>query len=249
VYSWGGGDAIGMAHHIEIDPKGNVWLADVGLHVVMQFTPEGKLLQTLGTRGEAGLDDDHFNMPTDMAITPKGDVFIADGYGNSRVVHYDARGRFVKAWGRRGDGPGEFNEPHAIAIDSTERIYVADRSNGRVQVFDQSGKFLDQWPNVVVPWGLWITPNDEIWVCGSTPAAHRNPTGELGIPPRDQVFMRFDPSGRLLQMWAVPSGTNAHDKPGELNWVHGIALDSKGNIYAGDIMGQRAQKFIRQIGK
>ena len=221
IRAWGGDGVIDTAHHIEIDPVGNVWVADIGYHTVMQFTPEGKLLMTLGTRGEAGTDESHFNLPTDMAITPAGDVFVSDGYGNSRIVHFDPRGRFVNAWGKRGSGPGEFNEPHSIALDSKGRIYVGDRSNGRMQVFDQQGRFLDEWRNLVVPWGLWVTPADEIWICGSSPAAHRNKHGELGVPPRDQMLMRFDPSGRLLQQWAVPLAAKGQNKPGELDWVHG----------------------------
>ena len=247
VRAWGGNGVIKTAHHIEIDPQGNVWVADLGHHTVMQFTPKGKLLETLGTRGEPGDDETHFNLPTDMAITPAGDVFVSDGYGNNRVVHFDRDGRFVKAWGKLGPAPGEFNLPHAIALDSKGRLYVADRNNGRVQIFDQQGRFLDQWRNLLVPWGLWVTDHDEIWICGSAPAAYWNEHKELGVPPKDQVFMRFTPSGKLLEQWFVPLGVEGKNKPGELTWVHGIAIDAKGNIYAGDILGERAQKFARRI--
>jgi len=139
-----GEDLVRSAHYIELDCRGNVWVADVGNHVVMQFTPEGKLLKTLGTRGEPGNDQTHLNKPTDMAVTPGGEVFVSDGYGNNRIVHFDRNGKFVKAWGKLGTGPGEFSLPHAVALDSKGRLYVADRNNARVQVFDQSGKFRDQ---------------------------------------------------------------------------------------------------------
>jgi DNA-binding beta-propeller fold protein YncE len=168
IRSWGSG-IIKTAHHLKFDRDGNVWLADIGTHTVMQFTPEGKLLKTLGTRGAAGCDETHLNQPTDMAITPSGDVFVSDGYGNNRVVHFDPSGRFVRAWGQLGTRPGEFSLPHAIALDSKGRLYVADRNNVRVQVFDRKGKLLDVWENLLVPWGFWVTKADEIWICGSSP--------------------------------------------------------------------------------
>ena len=249
VRGWGEG-LIGAAHHIKIDHQGNVWLADIGRHVVRQFTPEGKLLKTLGTLDESGNDRDHLNKPTDMAVTPSGDVFVSDGYGNRRVVHFDKHGKFVKAWGKEGIGPGEFLLPHAIDVDSKGLLYVADRSNARVQVFDQSGKFIAQWRNLIVPWGITITAKDEVWVCGSSPMAwEEGPSQDaagLGCPPKDQVFMKFDTTGRLLQLWTAPNGKDSEEQPGEMNWLHIMAVDSKGNIYAGDIKGQSAQKFVRQ---
>lgn len=243
--TWGT-DLAGSAHFIRIDGEGNIWLADVGKHVVMQLTPEGKLLKTLGTPGQPGCDQTHLNRPTDMAITPAGDVFVTDGYGNHRVVHFDKNGKYVKEWGKMGVGPGEFSLPHSIVMDSKGHLYVADRSNVRVQVFDQSGKFLQEWRNLLVPWGLWITKDDEIWACGSSPMTWQSKDMYLGMPPKDQVFMRFDTSGKLLQLWTVPRGADDKEQPGELNWLHAIAVDSKGNIYAGDIKGRRAQKFVRQ---
>ena len=251
VRAWGG-DLIGVtptgmsSHGIEIDSQGMIWLADAGKHVVLKCTPEGKLLKTLGTPGEPGCDETHFNRPTDVAITPDGEVFVSDGYGNSRVVHFDSSGKFVKAWGKLGTGPGEFSLVHAVALDSKGMVYVADRNNARVQVFDPDGKFLDQWQDLLVPWGLWVAANDEIWICGSSPMQWREEDANLSCPPKDQLFMRFDTTGRLLQLWTVPKAVDGEEKPGELNWVHGIALDSQGNIYATDIIGQRAQKFVRQ---
>lgn len=245
--TWGRG-VIGNAHHIKIDHEGNVWLSDIVHHVVQKYSPGGELLLTLGTPGEAGDDDRHFNKPTDMAISLEGDIFVADGYGNNRVVHFDRYGQFVKSWGTLGIAPGEFNLPHAICIDSKGRLYVADRNNARVQVFDREGKFLDQWTNLVVPWGFCITADDEIWVCGSSPMQWWKPeqhTLPLGCPPKDQVLMRFNTSGKLLQLWSVPKAVNGQERPGELNWVHGMAVDSQGNLYLGDILGMRAQKFVR----
>lgn len=242
--SWGD-EHIGMAHHIKIGPDGNVWLADIGHHQVMKFTPEGKLLFALGTKDAAGEDEDHFNQPTDMAITPAGDIFVTDGYGNNRVVHFDKNGRYVKSWGKLGVAPGEFSLPHAIAVDSKGRLYVADRNNVRIQVFDQSGKLLDVWNDRLVPWGFWVTKEDEIWAVGSSPMPWRPTDIVLGCPPKDQVFMKFDSTGRALQVWSVPKGEDGHEQPGDCNWVHCIALDSQGSIYVGDIIGKRAQKFVR----
>ena len=250
IRAWGeeiiGPAATGTAaHQIKIDSRGMIWLADIASHVVRQLTPQGKLLKTLGTAGEPGCDESHFDKPTDMAITPGGEVFVSDGYGNARIVHFDSRGKFVKAWGKLGTGPGEFSLPHAVVLDRQGRLYVADRNNARIQVFDRSGKFLDQWQNLIVPWGFWITPKDEIWVCGCSPMPWRETDDTLSCPPKDQIFMKFDTSGRVLQLWTVPKGNDGEEQPGELNWVHGIAVDSQGNIYASDIIGQRAQKFVR----
>jgi DNA-binding beta-propeller fold protein YncE len=179
-----------------------------------------------------------------MAMAPSGDVFVSDGYGNNRVVRFDAQGKFLKAWGRLGTEAGEFSLPHAIAIDSEQRLYVADRNNARVQVFDATGKFLAEWRNLIVPWGIWITPRDEIYVCGSSPTQWED-REEFGVPPKDQLMLVFSPDGRVRALWVFPKGIDGHEKPGELNWVHGIAVDSAGNLYLGDIKGKRVQRFLR----
>ncbi len=231
-------------HHVKVDREGNVWLTDTQLHTVRRFTPEGKLLLTLGTPGQAGADESHLDQPTDMAITPSGDIFVADGYGNNRIVHFNAQGRFVRTWGKLGTGPGEFSLPHSICLDSKGRLYVADRNNVRLQVFDQSGKFLTQWRNLITPWGIWITPKDEIYVCGSSPM-HFTERTFLGLPPKDQLVMKFDTDGKVRELWTFPKGEDGKEKPGELNWVHAIAVDPSGALYLGDINGKRAQRFTR----
>ena len=245
VRAWGD-EAIKGAHHIKFDPEGNVWLAVYASHVVQKYTPEGKLLLTIGTYGKPGRDQTHLDKPTDMAVTPAGDVFISDGYGNARVVHFDRAGKYVKEWGALGSKPGQFSIPHAIALDSQGRLYVADRNNARVQVFDQSGKLLDVWNNLVVPWGFCMTKDDELWVCGSSPMQWRTGDEVLGVPPKDQVFMKFNTAGKLLQLCTVPKGADGLERPGECNWVHCIAADSHANLYVGDIKGKRAQKFVRR---
>ncbi len=248
LFGWRNDNPATIPHFIRIDREGAVWMADVGLHVVTKRSPEDKLLLKLGTEGEPGEDASHFNKPTDVAIAPNGDILVADGYGNNRIVRFDKRGRFIKAWGKLGTAPGQFSIPHSIACDSKGRIYVADRNNVRVQVFDQAGKLLDVWQNVLVPWGIWISPKDEIWICGSSPMPWitdpKYPTAPLGCPPKDQLFAKFNASGRVRELWTLPKGEDDHEQPGELNWLHAIAFDSKGNVYLGDIIGKRLQKFI-----
>lgn len=245
IRGWGQG-VVEQSHHMKLDPKGTVWLADIGNHTVRQFTPEGKLLLTLGIPGEFGEDERRLSQPTDMVVTPAGDIFVSDGYGNNRVVHFDAKGKFVKQWGKMGTEPDEFCNPHAIALDSKGRLYVADRYNARIQVFNQDGEVLDVWEHVVIPWGLWITPDDDVWVCGSSPDKWPDdPKALRGGKPRDQLFLRFNTAGKLLQLWSVPLG-GEETEPGELNLVHCLAVDKTGNIFCGDILGKRAQKFVLQ---
>lgn len=250
VRAWGQG-IVSNAHHLKIDREGNVWLSDVGWHIVRKCTPEGKVLLTIGTLGQKGEGPNLLNLPTDMAVAPNGDIFITDGYGNNRVAQFNREGKFIRSWGTLGTGPEQFSIPHAIALDSRGRLYVADRNNVRVQVYSQRGRLLDSWRDVVVPWGFWITDRDEIWVCGSSPMPWRRdpnyPTAPLGCPPKDQVFMKFNPEGKLLQLWTVPKAQDGHEQPGECNWLHAVAVDSRGNIYAGDIIGKRAQKFVRKL--
>ncbi len=243
VRAWGQ-DVLQTAHFLKFDGQGNVWVSDIGRHVVRQFTPEGKLLRTLGTPDEAGEDETHLNKPTDMAVTPDGQVYVSDGYGNNRVVQFDARGRFVRAWGKLGTGPGQFSLPHAIRLDAEGRVYVADRNNVRIQVFDAEGKFLAQWHDLLVPWGFCEAAGDEFWACGSSPMTWPEEGRVLGCPPKDQLLMRFDPSGRVLQLVTLPKGSDGEEQPGEVNWLHAVAFDSQGNLYVGDIIGKRAQKFV-----
>ena len=247
LFSWGAA-RFNKPHFIRIDAEGNVWCADYGRHVVRKFTEKGELLLTLGTPDVAGCDETHLNMPTDMAIAANGDVFVTDGYGNNRIVHFDKNGKFIKTWGQLGVGAGDLSQPHAIAIDSKGLLYVCERNNCRIQVFDQSGKSLAQWRNLINPWGIVVLPNDEIIVTGSTPARWTE-RGNLGNPPHDQIVMKFDTTGRALEQWAFPLCADGNWKPGMTAWCHGTAVDSKGNLYIGDVADQdkehRVQKFVR----
>lgn len=249
VRNWGKGQFV-QPHQLRIDREGNIWLADFGRHVVQKFTKEGALLQTLGVDREAGEDETHFNMPTDMAITPTGDIFVTDGYGNRRVVHFSREGKYIKAWGGSGSDAGQFVLPHAIVIDNDGRLYVADRNSGRIQIFDQQGRFLDQWSHVIMPWGLSIK-GDNVWVCGSSP--HWWMRDGKYPEYKDQLLMRFGTDGRLRQLWAIPLGDIGPDKehpdvsrlnPGHAVGVHCIHEDSNGNLFVGDIYGEQAMKLI-----
>ena len=250
VRTWGKGD-FKDPHHIRIDREGHIWLADFGLHTVQKFTPEGELLLTLGVSGEPGNDESHFNMPTDMAITDTGEIFVTDGYGNRRVVHFDKHGRFIKAWGEYGTGPGQFVLPHAIVVDTKGTLYVADRNSGRILLFDQDGACLDTWTNLIMPWGLSLTVDDALWVCGSSP--HWWVRDGQAPEYKDQLFMRFNSDGAVQQVWSVPLGDIGADKNnpdlthlehGHTVGVHCIVQGQGGTLYVGDIYGQRAQKFV-----
>jgi sugar lactone lactonase YvrE len=240
--TWGGKD-IDRPHQIRFDADGNVWITDIGMHTVMKFAADGKLLQTLGRPGKNGRDTDSFNMPTDIAFGPNGDLYISDGYGNARVMQFDKNGKFVRTWGELGSRPGEFSIAHSIACDKAGKVYVADRNNVRVQVFDSQGKFLEEWRDIILPWGLALKDGD-LWVAGSSPMQWRKQDTNVGCPPADQLVMRFRTDGRLLQLFHFAKGMDGLERPGELNWVHCIAFDSRGNLYLGDIIGKRAQKFV-----
>ncbi len=244
IRAWGKGQ-FREPHQVRIDRKGNVWLVDSGLHVVRKYTAAGVLQLTLGTLGEPGQDSTHFNRPTDVAVTREDQVFVTDGYGNNRVVNFDAGGGFIREWGGLGVGRGQFSLPHSIAADSHGRLYVADRNNPRIQVFDQAGTFLAEWRDLMVPWHLVVTEQDEIYACGSSPMRWPKlqliPGLVLGIPPKDQVVMVLAPDGRVVRLSTFPKGQSG----GEVDWVHGLAIDRRGNLYLGDIQGRRVQKFLR----
>jgi DNA-binding beta-propeller fold protein YncE len=235
------------AHFVRIDPAGNVWVADIRNHVVCKYSPEGKLLLTLGQAGRSGTDESHFDKPTDMVILLAGDIFVCDGYGNRRIVHFDAKGRYIKQWGEAGSKPGQFALPHSIVADSKGRLYVADRENARIQVFDTEGKLLAVWADIITPWGLHMTRGGEIWVCGSSRVRKEMPdeAGEWVItPPADQVVMKLSQEGEVLLRVPLVKTEVPPGKSGEVDWVHGIALDSQRNLYLTDIQGKRAQKFL-----
>ena len=185
VTSFGAGMFV-FPHGIHVDKQGDVWVTD-GIppgaaaaqaaagkgHVVVKFSPEGKVLLTLGKAGVAGDGPDTFNQPSDVITAPNGDIFVADGHGgntNARIVKFSKDGKFIKSWGKKGSAPGEIDIPHAIALDSRGRIFLGDRQNNRIQIFDQDGNYLDQWPQFSRPSGIYIDAKDNIYVADSESA-------------------------------------------------------------------------------
>ena len=146
-------------HTIRFDSAGGLWIVDTLTQTVRKFSPDGKVLMTIGTPNEAGVDQTHMNQPNDVAFASNGDIYVSDGYGNDRIVVFDKHGKYVRSWGKLGTGPGEFSQPHSIVIDSKDRVYVADRNNVRIQIFDSKGKYLTEWKNIITPWALAITKN------------------------------------------------------------------------------------------
>ena len=161
-------------HGLHVDRDGNIWVSDAQAskdgtkgNQVIKLSPDGKVLMRLGTAGVAGGGPDHFNEPSDVVTAPNGDIFVADGHSGqnpnappgyvTRIVRFSKDGKFIKEWGKVGSGPGEFKNPHALAIDSRGRLFVCDRGNVRVQIFDLDGKFLDQWTQFGSPSGLSLT--------------------------------------------------------------------------------------------
>ena len=140
-----GDDMFENEHGLAVDNADNVWLTDADTHVVEQYSPEGELMMTLGVKGEPGEDEQRFNKPTDVDIAPDGSIYVTDGYGNNRVVKLSSDGKFITAWGSKGTGPGEFDTPHGLTVSGDGRVYVADRGNSRVQVFDPDGTFVAEW--------------------------------------------------------------------------------------------------------
>jgi DNA-binding beta-propeller fold protein YncE len=156
VYGPPGCTACG-AHSVRVDPQGNIWVVDAAGHVIYKMNPAGKEIMRLGTRGAAGADSSHFNLPTDIGFAPNGDLYVTDGYGGARVVKFSREGKFLLEWGKRGTGPGEFGLPHNVVVDAQGVVYVTDRDNQRIQVFDASGKFLSEWKGTGGVSGLAMT--------------------------------------------------------------------------------------------
>ena len=139
-----GVDEFIMPHGLSVDKNDNIWVTDVGAHQVKKFSENGELLLTLGNYRISGNDEKHFGMPTDIAFDSQGDIYISDGYLNSRIIKYTNEGIFLNQWGSKGDSPGEFDLPHGITIDKYDNIYVADRSNSRIQIFNSNGDFINE---------------------------------------------------------------------------------------------------------
>jgi streptogramin lyase len=217
-------------HSIHFDRDGNLWAVDgdgkagVG-HQVFKFTPEGRLLLTLGKAGVAGDGPDTFNRPADVVTAANGDVFVADGHVNARVVKFDAGGRYIKAWGTKGSGPGQLDTPHSIAIDARGRVLVGDRGNNRIELFDQDGRYLAEWKQFGRPTGLFVAPDDTLYVADDESNAERNPGWMPGI--------RVGSAADGLLKATIPATSTER-----------AVADKAGNIYAAVLAGRTVRKYV-----
>lgn len=223
------------AHGLEVDHEDNIWVTDTETHQVYKFSPEGEVLLTVGEREVAGLDGTHFDQPTDVAVAPTGEFYVSDGYGNSRVARFAADGTFLLDWGEPGEGPGQFNLPHGIALDDEGRVYVADRTNLRIQVFTPDGEFIEEWASDAWarPWGLQTTPAGDLFVIDG---------GHMSAePPHYAHVLRLSLDGEVLESWSSYGA-----EPGQLSWGHDVAVGQDGAVYTVEVRNNlRVQRFVR----
>jgi len=232
-------------HGIHLDRDGNVWVVD-GLgrgtkgHQVFKFSPDGKLLMTLGKQNTPGSGTDQFNAPSAVVTAPNGDIFVADGHGgntNARIMKFAKDGTFIKTWGKKGSGPGELDVPHTIAMDSQGRLFVGDRQNNRIQIFDQEGKFLDQWTQFSRPSGVYIDAKDNIYVADSESAS---------------VSKNHDGWTRGIRVGSAKDGSltalipDPDEKATTTSAAEGVAADAAGNIYGAEVGPKRMMKYVRK---
>jgi sugar lactone lactonase YvrE len=239
VTSFGAG-MFNYPHGLFVDRDNNIWVTDGRAknngkgHTVMKFSADGKLMLTLGKPGVPGDGPDTFNGPSDVLVAPNGDIFVADGHGgdtNARIVKFGKDGKFIKAWGKKGTAPGEFDVPHNLALDAAGRLFVADRANSRIQIFDQEGKFLAEWRQFGRPSGLFIDKNDIIYVADSQSDEKTNPPFRQGI-----------------RIGSVKDGkvTAYIPETAELRALEGVAADDHGNVYAGYTNTLNFRRFVKK---
>ena len=230
---WGAG-LFALPHGLTIDDHDNVWLTDVALNQVFKFSPDGKLLLTVGVRGVAGDDATHFNRPTAVAVRGDGSFLVSDGYRNTRIAEFSADGHFLRQWGTAGDKPGQFNLPHAVIVDKKGRVLVADRENDRVQVFDASGRLLEIWksPQIGRPYAIAPLSGGRFVIAdgGEQPDDGPDRSGGAIVDEHGRVLSRF---GRF----------GVYD--GQFWGAHAVATDRNDAIYIVDVDGLRVQKFVR----
>jgi DNA-binding beta-propeller fold protein YncE len=243
--SWGEGEFTYRTHGITIGPDDMVYCTDDGNHTVRKFTPSGKLLLTLGTMNtpsDTGYDGKStatvsraggpFNRPTNLAIGPRGDLYVSDGYGNCRVHRFSPGGELRQSWGEPGTGPGQFFLPHGIAVAADGRVFVCDRENDRIQVFSPDGEYLTEWTDTQRPTHLVFDRQGRAYVSelwwhkGQTSRRH----GPIEVPRPGRVSV-LDAAGRVLARWGTPEATAA----GSFAAPHGIAVDSRGAIYVSEV--------------
>ncbi len=262
LYAWS------FAHAVRIDRQDNIWAIDKGSDMIIRFNPEGRVTMVFGRKQEASdestkplehpvpplpSEDGRFRQPTDVAFGPDGSIFISDGYINSRVAKADKDGNWLKSWGDRGNKPGELNTPHSIATDAAGNVYVADRGNGRIQVFDGEGKFL-RIMTMNVPFDDSARP-----AIGNKPTlqtyqkvmtmAPGSPWALCITPPPNQVLYASDAyPGRLYKLTLDGKVLGVLGKSGkqlkQFGWIHEIACPSENEVYVAELLNWRVQKLI-----
>ena len=253
-----GADIFTGPHKLSIDPQGNLWVADNGGAQVFKLNQNGQVLLTLGKKNQRGTAEGLFDTPTDVAVAANGDAFVADGHdgggsatGIARIVKFDNAGRFLKAWGRKGMGPGEFDVVHAMAIDSRGRVFVADRQNSRLQIFDAEGTFVAQWHQFGRPSGIYIDRRDDrIYVSDSESRDARTNTGRnalsaatgygfnLGVRRGVRIGSARDGSVKAFIPDPCPYPYAFFSSMGE-----GVTADFDGNVYTAEF-ARRIQTFV-----
>jgi sugar lactone lactonase YvrE len=246
IKAWGAGMFV-FPHGATIDPQGNLWVTDAQIkdgkgYQVFKFSPDGKLLMTLGKAGVASDAPGLFDEPTDVVVAPNGDIFITEGHtggtkGNDRVSKFSKDGKFIKSWGKNGTAPGEFQNPHTIAIDSKGRLFVGDRSNNRIQIFDQDGKYLDTWTQFGRPSGIFIAKDDTMYVADSESWGPDQPGVKKGI----RIGSAKDGSVKYF-IEDMESTTQDH------SGAEAVGVDSAGNVYGGVVRRQMLEKHIPNKG-
>jgi hypothetical protein len=212
-----GEGVITRAHGFDIDGEGFLWATDQQGQQIIKFSPDGKVVMTLGQKGVAGDGEDTFSGPCDVTVAANGDIFVADGHGNSRVVKLSKDGKFIKSWGTKGAEPGQFDVPHSSALDSQGRLFIADRSNNRIQIFTQDGEYLESWTQFGSPSGIFISDDDTIYVADSGKG----------------IYVGSAKDGKVT---TLIEGTEAE----------GVTADAAGNVYAAEPGGEILKKFAKQ---
>lgn len=239
IEAWTQWDALIKLPHMVLinpyDPEKHVWVVDDMRNQIFEFTNDGeKLVLTLGEKDVPGDDDKHFARPTDITWLPDGTMFVSDGYVNSRVVKFDKNGKYLMSWGQAGRLPNEkrpnyFNVVHAVAVDAQRRVYVDDRSNHRIQIFDENGKYLAQWylgDHAEID-SIVISADQYLWMCGGT---------------TNRIY-KYDLTGHMLYSWGTMG-----DFPGAFWGPHSFSVDQDGNLYVAEALNGRLQKFTPRKG-
>ena len=228
VSSWGEGTFSANPHGIYIAPNDNVWLVDRDFHIATEYSTDGKPLRTLGNKlsPSPSFVGAPFNMPSGLAFAPNGEIFVSDGYGGHRTHKFSADGKLLLSWGRQGTGPGEFALLHNVWVDKNSRVFICDRENHRIQIFDDQGNFLEEWTDLQQPGDLWIV-DDVVYVI------------EQGGGNAVSIWTL---DGTLITRWRGNEGAGQ----GTIIGGHGICVDSQGSIYVTEIgEGARVSKFQR----